>query len=369
MALFLLFTLACSDPPAPTPAAPPTTDATPAPEKPAAPPPAAAVADLSTPAGVGLTPIRVGWQTTWATQGQLVAVLAHTDILAKNGFSADFKGFPYGGPLNEGALAGAVDVLFTADQPALSLAAKAPAWGIIGRLMYNRVGTFVPTTSEVQGPKDLKGKKLAVPFGAAAQREAMEAIAGAGLDPAADVKVVNLGVEEILGVVRAGPRDGRWGELDAAAAWDPTFAEIERSKRARTIASSVVTSVVVMDDAYVAKNAGADTRFMTAMAMAYDVYRADPARANRWYQLAAKLPFSAEVLDTAASVEPNLTVKAAGDIRVHLNATDIAGIKEAEAFMEKSGLLKAPLNVDTVLRASASTPVPAVDTAAITIKP
>lgn len=374
MALFLLLTLACSNPPPSEPPAAPTVAA--APTEPAAAPapaaqPARAVntASMSTPTGEGLTPIRVGWQTSWATQGQLVAVLLHTDILAKNGFSAEFKGFPYGGPLNEGALAGAVDVLFTADQPALSLAAKAPSWGIVGRLMYNRVGTFVPTTSEVMSPRDLKGKKLAVPFGAAAQREAMESIQAAGLDPNVDVKVVNLGVEEILGVVRSGPKEGRWGELDAAAAWDPTFAEIERSKRARTIASSVVTSVVVMDDAYASKNAGADTRFMSAMAMAYDVYRADPSRANRWYQLATKLPFSAEVLDTAASVEPNLTVKSAAELRVHLTQKDVTGIREAGAFMEKSGLLKAPLNIDSVLRPSATTPAPAVDTSAITIQP
>ncbi len=66
-----------------------------------------------------LTQIRIGWQTPWATQGQLTQVLKHTDILKNNHIVGDFKGFSYGGPLNEAALANEVDVIFTADQPAI----------------------------------------------------------------------------------------------------------------------------------------------------------------------------------------------------------------------------------------------------------
>ncbi len=35
--------------------------------------------------GVELTKLRIGWQVPWATQGQLVQILKHTDILEKNG--------------------------------------------------------------------------------------------------------------------------------------------------------------------------------------------------------------------------------------------------------------------------------------------
>jgi sulfonate transport system substrate-binding protein len=373
MGLFTLLwsvTLGCAPSETPAPAAPGKAEpARSAAASAPAPGPEEPIHVSRSPTGEGLTPLRIGWQTTWATQGQLVAVLLHTDILAKNGFSAEFKGFPYGGPLNEGALAGAVDVILTADQPALSLAAKAPSWGIVGRLMYNRVGTFVPVASPIRTPKDLAGKKLAVPFGAAAQREAMEAAQAAGLDPKKDLTLVNLGVEEILGVVRAGPREGRWGELDAAAAWDPTLAEVEYNKRGRTIQSSTVTSVVVMDDTFSQANPGADSRFMTALAMAYDLYRVDPARADRWYQQAVKLRFNLSVLSVAAEVEPNLKAQSAADLRVHLTPEDVTGLREASAFMTDAGLLKAPLDVATVLRPSATTPVAPVDTSGITVRP
>ena len=55
------------------------------------------------------TKIRIGWQTTWATQGQIVQTLAHTDVLARNGLDPEFVGVTYGAPLNEAALAGEVD--------------------------------------------------------------------------------------------------------------------------------------------------------------------------------------------------------------------------------------------------------------------
>ena len=52
-----------------------------------------------------LTKVRIGWQIPWATQGQLVQILKHTDILKKNGLEAEFIGRTYGPVLNELAMA------------------------------------------------------------------------------------------------------------------------------------------------------------------------------------------------------------------------------------------------------------------------
>lgn len=309
------------------------------------------------------TPLRIGWQTTWATQGQLVAVLQHTDILEAAGFAPEFVGFPYGGPLNEGALAGAVDVLFTADQPALTLASKAPSWGVVGRLMYNRVGMVAAADGPVSAPADLRGRTVAVPFGSAAQREAVAAVRAAGLDPARDVTFTNLGIEEILGVVRAG---SPWSGFDAAAAWDPTFAELERGG-ARTVASGTVLAVVAMDDAYLRAHPDADARYMEAVATAWGVYRADPARADAWYLEGSKLPFARDVLTAAAAVEPNAA--GAEPVRVHLEPSDVDGLRATESAMRALGLLKQPLDVATVLRPSATTPRAPRDASTVHVRP
>ena len=131
-------------------------------------------APQDSPDAPALQPIRIGWQTTWATQGQLAVILMKTDILKSAGFEPEFVGFSYGGPLNEGALAGEVDVIFTADQPAIALMSRADDWRVAGRLMYNRVGTFVLFDSPLTSLADLKGKAVAIPFEVVKRRSAFE---------------------------------------------------------------------------------------------------------------------------------------------------------------------------------------------------
>ena len=87
------------------------------------------------------TKLRIGWQIPWATQGQIVQIWKHTDILKKNGIEAEFVGKTFGPQLNELALAGEIDVVLTADQPAATLFSKEKGWVGIGRLMYNRTST------------------------------------------------------------------------------------------------------------------------------------------------------------------------------------------------------------------------------------
>lgn len=331
---FLTF-FACSGsdaPPAPK-AAPAKVEAQKPAEKPAA---AAAKSD-----GI---PIRVGWQETWATQGQLAVILQQSEILKDLGFAPEFVGFSYGAPLNEGALAGEVDVLFTADQPAIALCNRDNTWGMIGRLMYNRVGTFVPPESDVKDVAGLKGKTVAIPFGAAAHRETLGAVKAAGMDPSADINAVNMGIKEVAVLAKS----KKWDTVHAGSAWDPVFAQLESSGLVRTVAQGLVTSVVVMDDDYVKANPGSDAKFMTAMTKAYEQYKADTAKANQAFKTASNLDFSLEALDLAASVEPNLG--ADNPVSVTLSDEDKANIQKAADFMLDAKILKAAVDTSTMVR-------------------
>ena len=79
------------------------------------------IASLCAGTGMALAdqPVRLGWQIPWATQGQLVMGLKYTNIPQLTGINLAYTGFSYGGPLNRAALSGDVDILLTADQPAL----------------------------------------------------------------------------------------------------------------------------------------------------------------------------------------------------------------------------------------------------------
>jgi ABC-type nitrate/sulfonate/bicarbonate transport system substrate-binding protein len=294
------------------------------------------------------TPIRVGWQETWATQGQLSVILQQSDILKDLGFNPEFVGFAYGAPLNEGALAGEVDVLFTADQPAIALCNRDNTWGMIGRLMYNRVGTFVPPDSAVNGVPDLSGKTIAIPFGAAAHRETLGAIMAAGMDPSKDIHTINMGIKEIAVLATS----QKWDTVDAGSAWDPVFAQLESSGLVRTVAQGLVTSVVVMDDDFVKANPGADQRFMQAVSAAYEEYKGDTTKANQAFKVASNLNFSLAALDLAASVEPNLDSDT--PVSVVLSDKDKANIQKAADFMMEAKILKTTVDTSTMIRASAN---------------
>ncbi len=344
------------------------------------------------------TPLRVGWQTTWATQGQLAVILEEEHLFEAQGFDVTFKGFSYGGPLNEAALAGEVDLLFTADQPALTLAARDPSFGLIARLMYNRVGLFVPVESPVQKTVQLKGRTLAVPFGAAAHRVALHSLHGAGLDEKSSVSVVNLGLEEIVALASGGAPEGRWGSVDAAATWDPTFADFEERGIVRTLATETVVAAVVLDDDLVHAHPDAPDRIRAALAEAYGRFRADPAAAHQRYLVRTGLPVTAAVLDRAATVEPNLhhggsstpvgsappvgsfmpvgspegaeatanpspnpgadpgTIPGTSAPRLTFSAEDQARLQQAADFLVGSGMIDGPFDIARTLRPGATSP-------------
>lgn len=283
--------------------------------------------------------LRIGWQTPWATQGQLTQILKHTDILERNGLKAEFTGFNYGPPLNEAALAGEVDVIFTADQPAATLLSKNSNWVIIGRLMYNRVSLYVPPKSPIKTVADLKGKTVGMPFGAAAQRMALKSEKDAGLDPKKDVNNVNLDIYEQSDLVRD-INATRWGNMDALAGFDPTPAIFEEKGLIRTLVVGKVVSVIVMSKEYIQKNPEAPVNFLKAFHAAYDYYRNNVSIANEWFTTESKLAITPKALEIAASIEPNLLVGSASEIRLGFTDDDYQALQEAADFIYDQSLVK-----------------------------
>lgn len=296
-----------------------------------------------------LLPIRIGWQTSWATQGQIATVLQKTNILELNGLKGIFKGFSYGGPLNEGALAGEVDVIFTADQPACMLLSTGANWKIIGRLIYNRVGTIVSPTSSIETPKDLKGKIVAIPFGAAAHRETLETIKKAGLNPEKDVIIKNLGIYEQVNIVQ---KSDNWHNIDAFSSWDPPLAEFELAGKAKAIDYGLVTSVIVMSEKFMKKYPKAVISFLKSYITAFYYYATHQELANKWFLEKSGLKFDTSVLDKAAEVEPNLKKKNLNTIDIKLKGKDIKIIQSGANFLYQQNLTDKKINVKNYIQQS-----------------
>lgn len=300
---------------------------------------AAALAGCATGEPSDRTQIRIGWQVPWATQGQIVQVLKHTNVLDMYGLTGEFKGFSYGAPLNEAALAGEVDVIFTADQPAAALLAGGGQWKIVSRLMYNRVALYVPPESPIREIADLRGKTIAMPLGAAAQREALKAIRAVGLDPDRDVRTVNLDIYEQAGVIQAGTRES-WGQIDALAGFDPAAANFEHQGLARMLNVTSVVSVVLMSADFVTLKPEAAKDFLKAYVSAYYYYAAHPDEVGDWFLNESRLQLDPQVLEVAASVEPNLRARTLMDIDVRLTPELFRRLQEAADFNAVHGLAK-----------------------------
>lgn len=290
-------------------------------------------ADSETPdVAVETSEVRVGWQTPWATQGQLVQVMKHTDVLATEDLDGSFVGFPFGGPLNEAALAGSVDVVLTADQPAATLLARDGAFTIVGRLMYNRVAIYVPPDSPIQEVADLQGARVAMPFGAAAQRDALAAIEAAGLDPANDIEAVNLDVLEQAAIVQSGSSSS-WGDLDALVGFDPTPAIFEAQGQARMLHVGQVVAVIMMADQFLQDEEVA-RRFLRAYVKSWAYYAEHRDAADDWFKAESGLTFEGSgPLDIAASVEPNASAGSTDELSVILSDDDLAVLQEAADFI------------------------------------
>lgn len=277
--------------------------------------------------------IRIGWQVPWAIQGQLVQILKHTDILAKNGIEAEFIGKTAGPELNELALGEQVDLILTADQPASTLFMKSPNWLGISRLMYNRTSTYVPLNSKINSVKDLAKKQVGVPFSTAAQRIVNEAI---DQEKVAEVKFVNLGMLEHSPLIdSAKAEDEKWGDFDALSGFDPIPAILEANKKVKTIHKGKVCAMVVINKNFLNKNKEVAKKFIKALNEAYVYYGKNTAEANAWFVEEAKMTKSnPAVFEVAAEYEPNL--KKDAKIRTKFSEEDFALIQKAADYVAKS---------------------------------
>lgn len=290
------------------------------------------------------TPVRIGWQVAWATQGQLAQALQHTNALQLNGLKGDFKSFTYGAPLSEAALAGQLDVAFIGDQPAVNLLSKSSDWKVVARLMDFRVAIVVPPASSIKTISDLKGKTLGIPFGASTHRVALQVLIEAGLDPAKDLKIVNIDITEQSDIVRAGGGKS-WPKIDAFASWDHHIALYESKGLARILKSGTALGVVAMSEKFIKNNPDAAAGFLAAFKLAYYYYATHQDQADKWFAEAAQGKFDLDLLRQVASIEPNMKANNLQEIHIELSKDHLNVLQTAADFAYNQKLIQRPVNI------------------------
>lgn len=293
------------------------------------------------------TPIRLGWQLPWATQGQLVMGLQHTNIPELNSLDINYVGFAYGGPLNKAALSGEVDILLTADHPAMVLMSKNPGYRIVSRMMYNRVCIYVPSQSPITELSQLAGKTIMGPIGAAAERVALQALR----DASVDIDSLRVGKLDMAQQSALLSRDGSsksWQGVDALFGFDPLPAVFKEQGKARMLHCGKVVSVVVASPEML-KRKDELSRFLNAFRMSWYYFASKPERVNQLFSRQSRLNVSDAVLDEAASIEPNRWTTDTKKQRFTFTDEDLKVLQEAQKYLLDRHILSSPLNIPAQL--------------------
>jgi ABC-type nitrate/sulfonate/bicarbonate transport system substrate-binding protein len=283
--------------------------------------------------------VNLGWQVPWATQGQLVMGLKYTNIPKLANVELVYTGFTYGGPLNRAALSGEVDVLLTADQPALVLLSKTDKFRIVARMMYNRVCLYVPPESEIKDLASLKGKRLMGPVGAAAERVAMRAIRDAGVT-LNDLKAGSLDMAQQAALIRTARTRKAWRGVDALYGFDPLPAIFESNDQARMLHCGKVVSMVLASKQLLDERLFELQHFLRAFALSWAYFAQESHLLNKLFAKESKLDVDDKVLDLAAAIEPNRWVTEPSKIRLTFTREDLQLIDEALEFLVSKGIVK-----------------------------
>jgi len=299
-------------------------------------------------------PIRLGWQIPWATQGQLVMGLKHSNITELTNTSLEYSGFAYGAPLNQAALAGHIDILLTADQPALVLMNRDPSFKIVSRMMYNRVCLYVPPNSSIRTVGDLQGQRVSGPVGAAAERVALKTLSDARID-LEDITFGNLGMAQQSALLeRHGANAKSWKDVDALYGFDPLPAIFEEKGFSRMLECGPVVSVVVARGEMLTKRREELDNFITAFKLSWRLFADQPDKMNRIFASESRLEASNSVLNAAASIEPNRQATDFDSIRLTFSPDDLEVIKSANHFLHERGIIQKTVPLDTQINLSAA---------------
>lgn len=163
----------------------------------------------------GWWPLKWGYQPPWMVEGTVPMVVASEGLDKVRGLQIEIVPFLAGPPLNEGIIAGTLQIGNGGDFPVTSLIlANAPVtslgyiWTPIIRhaIMVRPDATFAK-------PQDLKGKAIGLVTGSSAEFAFVGYCEANGLDPSKDVTIKPMSIPDQATFPRG---------IDAVVPWDPT---------------------------------------------------------------------------------------------------------------------------------------------------
>ena len=281
----------------------------------------------------------VGWQTAWATCGQIVETMAHTNIPKLHGSSATFRNFLFGPDMLEAALGGNIDATTTGVVPTINLLAASDEWVIVCRLIDFSVITIARSGTGITTFADLKGKKLGVPFGSGAHPYVVQRLfdnslaIGTGHDA---VDLINVSPAEAIVILQQ-------GGVDALGIWEPNATIIESRGIGKSIDEKRYVGLMAVRKSVVDNNPEQVVALIKSFIEANLYVAKNREQTDEWF--AKRSNFDRELLKKIRIIEPNLKATQIEDISIQISPEDIALSQQVADQMFESGLIKRKVDI------------------------
>ena len=275
--------------------------------------------------------VRVGWQTAWATQGQIIQAMAHTNIPTLYESHPIFLAFQYGPDLNEAAITGNIDVTNSGIVPTINLIAKDPDWVIVGRVVDFPIA-IVSRESSIRTLEDLRGHSFAVPTGGGSHPFALQSLRDHGLsvgDGPGQVKVVNIKPTEMAIAMSQ-------KKVDAAAIWEPIRTAL-LEQGGNVVAETRYVGFITVNRSFARRYPGRVSDLLKSYIEANLYVAKHRDQTDTWFAEASNMDKS--LIQKIKVIEPNLQAKGINDISIGVSDGDISLAQSVAARMREAGLI------------------------------
>ena len=283
--------------------------------------------------------ITIGYQTAWATAGQLIETLVHTSIPQLYGSNATFQTFLFGPDMNEAALSGSIDGTNTGLVPTIHLLAASDDWVIVCRLVDFPVSIVARNGSGVERIEDLKGKKLGVPTGGGSHPYVVQRLRDSKLPigtGSESVELINLQPSEHIQAMKQ-------GAVDAVGTWEPQTSKLVTGGVGRVIDEDRHVGFLTVSKK-VAENYPQEVIALIESYAEANWYVAQHRKqTDTWF--AARSGFTLADLASIKVIEPNLEARSIQEVKLELTDADLTKTQNVADEMLASGLIRRPLNI------------------------
>lgn len=155
----------------------------------------------------------------------------------EQGLNVEFKSFPTSSARMTALATGEVDFASTGVISAISLMASGDkSFSIFGvpDIYVGQEG--IVAHQEIKSIKDLKGKKVAVPFSSSSHVMLIDLLKQNGLNPQKDVEVINMSGDDMIPAFTN-------KQVHAAAIWSPSYQKLQQVKGAHVLVDDTKTSI------------------------------------------------------------------------------------------------------------------------------